>query len=209
MRVGVGVSSAPVAVGLAVGIAGVEVAVGTGDVSPGNVSAGSNENLYVDNTNDAYNTEMDGFTVTMTLKMSVNAGEVNSIRIGIADVADSSYDSTLLIAGNSVQTSLIANDDTVNVVPGGSKTFDALANDSGPGNSTLTITHINGIEVSAGDSVTLTTGQVVTLNADGTFTVVADNDEPNARFAPSAKLARDGLLEVSVSGIAKKLGLGA
>jgi len=160
----------------------VDLAVGNGNVTPTNVSDTSNENLYVDNTNDDYNTEMDGFTVTMTLKMSVNPDEVNSIRIGIADVADSSYDSTLLIAGDSAQTVLTANDDTVNVVPGGSKTFDALANDSGPGGSTLTITHINGIAVNAGDSVTLTTGQVVTLNADGTFTVDADNDEESVNF---------------------------
>ncbi len=161
----------------------VELSVGDGKTAVGNVNDTSNENLYVDNTGSQYNTEMDGFTATMSLKIPVISGEVNSIRIGIADVADSSYDSTLLIAGGSAQTVLTAYDDSVNVVPGGTATLDALANDSGPGTATLTITHINGIEVVAGDSVTLTTGQVVTLNADGTFTVAADADEESVNFS--------------------------
>lgn len=161
----------------------VELSVGTGETAVGTVNDSSNENLYVDNTADAYNTEMDGFTVTMTLKIPVIAGEVNSLRIGIADVADSSFDSTLLIAGNSAQTALIAADDTVNVAPGGTKTVDVTANDDGPGTATLYVTHINGIEVTAGDSVTLTTGQQVTLNADGTLSVTADLDEENVNFS--------------------------
>ncbi len=53
---------------------------------------------------------MDGFTVTMTLTMVVTPGQVNSIRIGIADVLDSQYDTNVLIAGNSVQTVLVAAD---------------------------------------------------------------------------------------------------
>ncbi len=46
-----------------------------------------NGNLYVDNANDIYNTEMDGFTVTLTLKARVTPGQVNTIKIGIADAA--------------------------------------------------------------------------------------------------------------------------
>lgn len=161
----------------------VDLAIGNGDTSVGNVNQTSNENLYVDNTGDAYNTEMDGFTVTMRLVMPVVAGEINSIRIGIADVMDSSYDSTLLIAGNSAQTALIAQDDSVDVSLNGSSTIDVVANDNGPGNATLYVTHINGIEVSAGDSITLNTGQVVTLNADGTLTIDGDADEESVNFS--------------------------
>lgn len=160
-----------------------EMSVGDGTSSVGNLNDATNENLYVDNTGDDYNTEMDGFTVTMTLKMSVTPGEVNSIRIGIADVLDSSYDSTLLIAAESGQSVVLANDDEFNIAPGGTKVVDVLSNDTGPGGSTLTITHINGIEVAAGDSVTLTTGQVVSLNADGTLTVQADNDIETVNFS--------------------------
>jgi hypothetical protein len=160
----------------------VELSIG-GNTSVGDVNSTSNENLYVDNTGSQYNTEMDGFTVTMTLTMPVIPGEVNSIRIGIADVADTGYDSTLLIAANSAQTALIAGDDIVNVVPDGTATVDVLANDDGPSSGTLIVTHINGIPVTAGDSVTLTTGQVVTLNVDGTLGIDADSDEESVNFS--------------------------
>ncbi len=61
--------------------------VGNGDVDPGNVNTSNNINMYVDNQNDEANTEMDGFTITLTLTMNVNPGVVNSMRIAIADVA--------------------------------------------------------------------------------------------------------------------------
>ena len=114
-------------VGVWINGAQVELTIGNGDADPGNVNSTNNENLYLDNTNDDYNTEMDGLTVTMTLTMVVNPGEVNTIRIGIADVSDSSYDSNLLIAGDSVQTDLVALDDSTNLHPDGSKTIDVLA----------------------------------------------------------------------------------
>lgn len=154
----------------------VNLAVGDGDVDPNNLNSGSNQNLFVDNTTAAFNTEMDGFTVTMTLKMAVNPGVLNTMRIGVADVSDSNYDSAVLIAGNSAQTALIANDDALTMSIDSSATINVLGNDFGPGNSTLTITRINGQPVTAGSTVTLATGQQVTLNADGTLTVLADGD---------------------------------
>lgn len=148
----------------------------------GGVNQNENINLYNDNTGDAYNTEMDGFTVTMTLTIPVNPDVVNSIKIGIADVSDSSYDSSLLIAGDSIQTDLVAMDDAVTLQEGTTKTVDLLDNDLNATGGTLTITHINGIAVSAGDSVTLTTGQVVTLNADGTIDLQTDTDNDTISF---------------------------
>lgn len=161
----------------------VDLAVGDGDVDPNNLNAGSNGNLFIDNTGDQFNTEMDGFTVTMTLTIPVNSGQINSIRIGIADVSDNRYDSTLLIAADSVQTTLIANDDTSNLFPTGSKTLDLLANDiNSTGAGVMMITHINGQPVVAGDTITLNSGQQVTLNADGTVTVVGDGDVETFNF---------------------------
>ncbi len=160
----------------------VEVEVGDGDVDPRNLNSESNENLFVDNSQDAYNTEMDGFTVTMTLTIPVNAGQLNSIRIGVADVLDSQYDSNLLIAADSVQTELVANTDTVNVSPLGSSTLDALANDVNVTGGSLTITHINGQEVSAGDTIELATGQEITLNADGTMQILGDGEEETIHY---------------------------
>ena len=160
----------------------VPFALGDGDVDPGNLNGGANENLFVDNTGDQYNTEMDGFTLTLTMTIPVNSGVVNSIRIGIADVSDNRYDSTLLIAGDSVQTTLIANDDSTNLFPTGSKNIDVLANDVNATNGAMFITHINNIPVVVGDSVVLTTGQTVQLNLNGTITVTGNGDTEQFNF---------------------------
>ena len=160
----------------------VDVEFGNGDADPGNINSGTNENLFLDNTGDAYNTEMDGLTVTMTLTIPVNAGEENDLRIGIADVSDSSYDSNLLIAADSVQSSLVAMTDSTYLKPEGTKTIDVLSNDEAPDGATLTITHINGIAATAGTTVTLTTGQTVQLNADGTLALTGDGDTEDFNF---------------------------
>ena len=160
----------------------VNIVPGNGDVDPANLNDSDNSNLFLDNSGDDYNTEMDGLTVTMTMTMQVIPGEVNSIRIGIADVVDDSYDSNLLIAGDSIQTDLVAMADTVSMYTDRTKTLDILDNDINNTGSALTITHINGIAVSAGDSVTLNTGQVVTLNADGTLSVTSDSDFETVNF---------------------------
>ena len=170
------------AVGVWINGAPATLSVGDGTTTVGNVNDINNVNLYNDNTADQYNTEMDGFTVTLTLTMTVIPGVVNSIRIGIADVGDSNYDSNLLIAGDSVQTALVAYDDAVRIDAGGSKTLDVLSNDYSVSGGTLTVTHINGVAVVVGSTVTLPNGQAVTLNADGTFTIVADADEELASF---------------------------
>lgn len=121
------------AVGVWVNGAPANLAVGDGSTSVGNLNQVDNINLYNDNTGDAFQTEMDGFTVTLTLTMTVVPNQVNSIRIGIADVGDSSYDSNLLIAGGSLQTSLIVNDDSVRLDAGTAATFDILSNDASSG----------------------------------------------------------------------------
>lgn len=166
----------------------VEMDVGNGDTDPGNINTTNNINMFVDNQNDDFNTEMDGFTITMTLTMEVEPGVVNSVRIGIADVADNGFDSNLLIAANSVQTSLVAISDDVNVYPDGSASFNVLDNDVASTGSVLTITEINGNPVSydpvtgVGTTVTLPTGQMVTVGPGGTLTVVGDGDEEDFNF---------------------------
>lgn len=169
-------------VGVWVNGALVPMDVGNGDVDPGNVNTSNNINMYVNNQNDQFNTEMDGFTITLTLTMFVNPGVVNSLRLAIADVSDSNYDSNLLIAGNSIQTDLVAISDNVDLFPDGEREIDVLSNDLNDGGGTLTITHINGIAVNAGDTITLPTGQTVRLNANGTFTVTGDGDVENFNF---------------------------
>lgn len=158
--------------------------VGDGDITINNINDESNSNLYINNAanDEVANTEMDGFTVTLSLRAPVNAGQVNTIRIGIADGGDHSYDSNLLIAGDSVQCALVAGDDHVSVQADGSRTVDLLGNDSSSVGPELTITAINGHPVVAGDSITLSTGEVIVLNPDGTITLWADGDEGESVF---------------------------
>lgn len=147
-----------------------------GNINPGAVNDASNENLYIDNSDGAYNTEMDGFTATMTLTFPIDPDAVNTVRIAIADVGDSSYDSNLMIAADSMQTSLIAMTDDVTIGLNDTKTVDLLDNDTNSGSS-LKLTQINGQDVAAGDKIVLSTGQVIEINADNTISVTSDGDE--------------------------------
>ena len=173
------------AVGVYVNGEKAELMVGDGDITIDNINDESNSNLYIDNpaSADTYNTEMDGFTVTLTLKAPVNPGEVNTIKIGIADAGDGWYDSNLLIAGESLQTTLVAEDDSVTVNAGDSETLDVLANDSSSSGGSLTITHINNQRVEAGDTITLSSGEEITLTKDGTFEIAGDGDTESNIFS--------------------------
>lgn len=147
-----------------------------GNIAIDTVNGSNNTNLYIDNTADQYNTEMDGFTRVLSIKARVNPGEVNTIKIGIADGGDAIYDSNLLIMADSIQTIALAFDDEITLTPNASRTFDILANDIDQTDSGLTITHINGTAVVAGQTVTLQTGEQVRLNADNTVTVFSDGN---------------------------------
>ncbi|GAB5447051.1 Hint domain-containing protein [Gymnodinialimonas sp.] len=130
------------------------------------VNQSANATLFNNNTNDDFNTEMDGFTVTLTLVMPVNANQPNDIRIGIADVGDSSYDSNVLIAADSIQGEFIAQADSLTHYEGVTSVLDVLANDPNSGGLAF-ITHINGVRVELGESVTLSDGTIVTLLPSG------------------------------------------
>ncbi|SDC64593.1 choice-of-anchor L domain-containing protein [Ruegeria marina] len=166
------------AVGIWVNGVQAELTVSDGDttIAIDSINDESNSNLYVDNPANAEvaNTEMDGFTVTLTLNAPVTPGQLNTIKIAIADGGDAKYDSNLLIAGDSIQTALIAENDTVEITGSNVETIDVLSNDSSTMGGTLTITAINGRPVSAGDMITLPSGETITLNADGTFTIDSD-----------------------------------
>jgi Ca2+-binding RTX toxin-like protein len=151
----------------------VELSIGDGDVSIDNINAVSNSNLYHDNSKDSYNTEMDGVTGVLTMKAPVKAGEANTIIIMIADGGDAVYDSNLLIVADSVQTSLIAHDDTAFVTRKGISRIDLMSNDVTTGRNGVHITSINDVPVAVGDKVQLKTGEVLTLNADGTVTLLS------------------------------------
>lgn len=165
------------AVGIYVNGVRAELPIGDGGISMQNIApGGSNDNLYVDNAASQFNTEMDGFTVTLSVKAPVNPGVENEIWIGLADARDIGHDSNLLIAADSIQTDVIAQNDNETLVIGGSEVVDVLANDINSLTPSLTVTQINSQDLAPGDSVTLISGTVVTLNADGTLTFDASSE---------------------------------
>lgn len=169
-------------VGVWVNGSAVPISVGTGRTSVNNINTNTQPNLTVSNVNDTYNTEMDGFTVTLSLDMQVTPGVANTIRIGIADVSDAQYDSNLLIAADSVQTAVVARDDSVTMFATGTQTINVLGNDQSASGNALVITQINGVPVVAGQTVVLPSGQQIRLNADGTFTITGDGQTENTSF---------------------------
>lgn len=176
-----------------------QLTVGDGDISVNNINPGSNGDLYVDNANDQSNTEMDGFTVTLTLKAPVVPGEVNTIKTAIADGGDAEYDSNVLIAGDSIQTAVVANDDSFAVDLDGQTLVNLTGNDTDADatGGTLTITQINGVPVTAGSMVTLPSGLVIIVNGDGSITVVSDPTDTPGDVSFSYEVANgDGVTDV-------------
>ena len=161
------------AVGIWVNGQKIELALGNGDISIDNINTTSNPNLFVNNASGSLNTAMDGLTVVLTLKAPVMAGYPNTIHVGIADAGDSVYDSSILIVADSVQTALIAVDDTVNVTGYGEKTVWLSANDITTGRNGVQVTHLNNVAVTTNQTVTLTTGDMLRLNADGSVTILS------------------------------------
>ncbi|MGB4864974.1 MAG: DUF4347 domain-containing protein, partial [Hyphomicrobium sp.] len=141
------------------------------DPNPTNgVFDSASPSLYINNTPNAgtYTTGMDGFTVTLSLVANVNVGVVNTIRLGVADIGDASYDSWLFVKENSLQSTTIANTDFATTTTNTAVTIDARANDWDMQGDTLTITHVADKPITAGGpAVTLATGATVQLTATG------------------------------------------
>ena len=178
-------------VGVWVNGVSVPMTVNGGTASVNNINGATQQNLFVDNQTDAFNTEMDGFTVTLSLSIPVTAGVPNTIRIGIADVGDAAFDSNLLIAGDSIQTAIIAADDSETMGPNGTRILRVLDNDTTTV-GTLVITHVNGQPVVAGQTITLASGEQITLNADGTFTAVANGTVETQSFTYTVSNGQGG-----------------
>jgi len=73
-------------------------------------------------------------------------------------------------------TDLVATDDELEISGDGSENLNVLDNDLHTEGSSLTITHIDGQLITAEGSVALTSGEVVTLNSDGTLSIANDSD---------------------------------
>ncbi len=147
------------------------LSIGDGDISIDNINNDVNANLFHDNSDGSYSTEMDGVTVVLTVKAPVVPGEENTIRIAIADAGDDVYDSNLLIVADSIQTALVANDDVVSVSARGTTTVNLMANDTVEGVEGAAIVRINDVAMEPGDTMKLATGETIRLLEDGRIEV--------------------------------------
>ena len=94
----------------------------------------------------------------------------------LADLDGNEYDYTYYLDGRNNE--VLALDDTsVATEDSGNGRIDLLANDIDLDGDVLTITHIEGQSISIGETVTLTSGALVTLNDDGTL-----NYQTNGQF---------------------------
>jgi len=93
-------------------VPGTGVAISTSSINCGGPASGAatgvspqNCNLYRDNPPffGKIETELDGLTVVLTLTAPVNAGEVNTLQLGIANSSDSFADSAVFIQAGSLQ----------------------------------------------------------------------------------------------------------
>ena len=63
----------------------------------------TNCQFYFDNAGGIRNTQLDGFTLPLSFTANVNAGQVNTLRLSIADTADGVLDSAVLLGGGTLQ----------------------------------------------------------------------------------------------------------
>ena len=130
-----------------------------------NINNGETQNIFNDKLADQFNTEMDSLTLTHTFTAPITPGAINTLKFGVADVGCSGYDTNLLIAGGSFQSTIIAHDDTIIFGENDIKILDVLDNDSSTGGA-FTVTHINAQAIVASDpannSITMATLKLCT-----------------------------------------------
>jgi len=164
------------AVGIWVNGVRAPMALGDGEISIDNINTGSNAGLFLDNSGSAYNSEMDGLTVTLTVKAPVSTTGENTLRIGIADAGDAVYDSNLLIVGKSIQSALIAADDTALITARGHSLIAPMANDRLPDGAAVATVEINGEVLAPGGTLTLGSGFRLMLQPNLSLRVDAPDD---------------------------------
>ena len=126
--------------------------------------------LFVNNSTGAYTTQMDGFTVTLSLVANVTIGQVNTIKIGVADIGDAQYDTWLFVRENSLQATTIANTDYATTNTNTSVVINPLSNDTDSDGDPLMITHVADKPITAGGpAITLASGGTVQLTVSGTI----------------------------------------
>ena len=141
-------------------------------VSINNVNNFTNASDYVDNAGGAFNTQLDGFTVAMTVAVSVNVGVTNHMKIAIGDALDDAVDSVVFVKAGS----FIA--PTPSATPSITPTFSVTPTFSE--SPTITLTHTN----TATPSATPTFSDSPTFSATPTVTCTS-TESPTFSITPT------------------------
>lgn len=155
-------------------VPGTSTPVGVNTINGGNPlgTNAQNPNLFRNNAvNDgggSINTEMDGLTVPLTCKASVNAGVANHLKLAIADATDTLYDSNVFIqAGSLVSSTQIATSLTVSAATG----------------DFADATTVSAVLTKASDSSPVA-GKSVTFTLDGAENCTANTDATGKASCP-------------------------
>ncbi|MGI9394868.1 MAG: hypothetical protein ACR2OY_09500, partial [Boseongicola sp.] len=104
----------------------------------------------------------EGFEIGLIASLSVAAKKANSIRIATGALGAAFVFSTLAVQAVAAPNFFLT-DDEYDIFPNQTITVDPTINDVAPGQSVIFITEINGQAVEPGDTVTLATGETITL----------------------------------------------
>lgn len=173
---------------------------GESTIGINSVNSTQNTSLFINNEGGTYNTQMDGFTVTIPMVFDVVFGQVNSMRLAVADSMDNVYDSWLFIRADSAQTVVVAEDDTVTTATNLPITVDLTANDYSLAGGSMSLTHIQGNPVSQGDVITLGSGIEISVGAGGQITVTGDGSSAaNDTFTYQVSNGMGGVASATVN----------
>jgi hypothetical protein len=113
----------------------------------------NNSQYYIDNTTGKYDTSMDGFTVTLSVYADVKKGEVNHIKLAVADNIDYQLDTNVFIKADSFiskpNTPPIAQNDSAKTIIGTPVILNVLLNDSDAEGDALMIKSVTNSTVGA------------------------------------------------------------
>ncbi len=140
----------------------------------GDIANDPNPTLYKNNTDNRFNTQMNGFTVTIPVTFDIVMGQSNKMKIGIADASDFRNDSWLFVKENSGQTVIVAENDALTTPTNAPYNIDVLANDYDRQGDPLTIIRIDDQPINTGETIVRPSGVSIKLETDGTLTVKGD-----------------------------------
>ena len=109
-------------------------------VSINTINLDMNSSYFIDNTDGSAMTQMDGYTVVVSLEAPVNAGVVNHLKMVVADSSDNVYDSFVLLKTNSLTSKYtdlsltMVTDDSTPIVGMPAEVSTRVSND-GPGDT--------------------------------------------------------------------------